>query len=311
MKKLCWIALAGIMVGASAPLQAEDLHGSIAFSQDEGGGYAWGIAWSFDSSAGAQVEALGQCRAHGGTRCAEVGWFREACGALALGDDNGYGTGWGATTAEAERDALAQCRVSDDDCRIEVGRCSQSEEAGGRGRQQEENMTAGRDANDTRLASASPVLEPKCGDGGAHSHCWRAFSNKPRCHAFAIPPRILSSAGSDLGTSVSATWSGQCANGGGGGQGTVAGDNLIHPSERTERFEHTGAFSNGIPSGNWVERYMDRVEGDETDTVIEGQYVEGLRHGDWIYRAKSLRDRPDVCIRYRYSNGEALSEAGG
>ena len=107
------------------------LHGSIAFSQDDDGAYAWGIAWSFDSSAGAQAEALGQCREYGGTRCAEAGWFQEACGALAVGGGNGYGTGWGATTAEAERDALAQCRVVNDDCRVEVARCSQSEQAGG------------------------------------------------------------------------------------------------------------------------------------------------------------------------------------
>ena len=91
MKKLCWIVVAGMIVGAPGPLQAEDLHGSIAFSQDDDGAYAWGIAWSFDSSAGAQSEALGQCREYGGTRCAEAGWFQEACGALAIGDGNGYG----------------------------------------------------------------------------------------------------------------------------------------------------------------------------------------------------------------------------
>ena len=127
---------------------AGPVHGSIAFSQDDGGGYAWGIAWSFDSSAGAQVEALGQCREYGGTRYAEVGWFQDACGALAIGGGNGYG--WGATTAAAERDALAQCRASNNDCRIEVARCSQSEQAGGRGRQQEaptrqEPVAEGRD----------------------------------------------------------------------------------------------------------------------------------------------------------------------
>ena len=110
------------------------LHGSIAFSQEDDGAYAWGIAWSYDSSAGALSEALGQCREYGGTQCAEAGWFREACGALAIGSGNGYGTGWGATTGEAERDALAQCRAVNDDCRVEVARCSQSEQAGGSGR---------------------------------------------------------------------------------------------------------------------------------------------------------------------------------
>ena len=125
------------------------LHGSIAFSQEDGGGYAWGIAWSFDSSAGAQAEAIGQCREYGGTQCAEAGWFQEACGALAIGSGNGSGTGWGATTAEAERDALRQCRARlNDDCRIEVARCSRSEEAGGAGRMENMDTAAGHEPDD-------------------------------------------------------------------------------------------------------------------------------------------------------------------
>ena len=130
------------------------LHGSIAFSQDDDGAYAWGIAWSFDSAAGAQSEALGQCREYGGTRCAQAGWFQEACGALAIGSGNGYGAGWGATVAEAERDALAQCRARlNDDCRIEVARCSQSEEAGGSGQLDREDTAVSRDTAGTADAS--------------------------------------------------------------------------------------------------------------------------------------------------------------
>ena len=116
--------------------QTGPLHGSITFSQEADGGYAWGIAWSFDSRAGALAEATDQCREYGGTGCEEAGWFENACGALAIGDGNGYGTGGGATTAEAERDALRECRAANADCRVEVARCSQSEEAGGRVRTQ-------------------------------------------------------------------------------------------------------------------------------------------------------------------------------
>ena len=133
----------------AGPSGTGPLHGSIAFSQDADGAYAWGIAWSFDSSAGAEAEALGQCREYGGTQCAEAGWFQEACGALAIGDDNGYGTGWGATTGEAERDALAQCRAVNDDCRIEVARCAQSEEAGGAGQLDSEDTAVSRAPTDT------------------------------------------------------------------------------------------------------------------------------------------------------------------
>ena len=142
-------SLADIQQEETGPTGSGPLHGSIAFSQDDDGAYAWGIAWSFDSSAGAEAEALGQCREYGGTRCAEAGWFQEACGALAIGDGNGYGTGWGATTGEAERDALAQCRVSNDDCRIEVARCAQSEQAGGAGQTDSEDTVVGREPADT------------------------------------------------------------------------------------------------------------------------------------------------------------------
>ena len=142
MRKLRWITVLGMVVGMSAPLHAEDLHGSIAFSQESDGGHVWGIAWSFESSVSAAAEAINQCRASGGTRCAEAGWFREACGALAIGDGNGYGTGWGATAAAAEQDALAQCRAVNDNCRVEVARCSQSEAAVGSADAQEDSSVA-------------------------------------------------------------------------------------------------------------------------------------------------------------------------
>ena len=140
------------------PSGSGPLHGSIAFSQDDDGAYAWGIAWSFDSSAGARAEALGQCREYGGTQCTEAGWFQEACGALAVGGGNGYGTGWGNTTAEAERDALRRCSAANDDCRIEVARCSQSDQAGGSGRIERED-TAG-------IQQPDPPSDSSCTEWG-------------------------------------------------------------------------------------------------------------------------------------------------
>ena len=110
---------------------AGELYGSITFSQEDEGGYAWGIAWRFGSSVSATDEALEQCRLEGGTECAEVGWFQNACGALAIGDENGYGAGWGRTKRQAERDALRRCRADNANCRLEVARCSRSEQAAG------------------------------------------------------------------------------------------------------------------------------------------------------------------------------------
>ena len=163
--------------------QTGPLHGSIAFSRDADGSYAWGIAWSFDSSAGAEAEALGQCRAHDGTRCSQAGWFREACGALAIGDDNGYGAGWGATAAAAKHNALAQCRASNNDCRIEVARCAQSEQAGGSGRTEREDTARRRPSNAVQPANNS---KPACSSWvvqvaltGAINRVYRDYGSTP------------------------------------------------------------------------------------------------------------------------------------
>ena len=75
-------------------------------------------------SCAAKQVGLEVCRREGGESCREVGWFRNACGALAIGDENGFGAGWGATTTQAEQDALKKCRAANQDCRIEVSRCS-------------------------------------------------------------------------------------------------------------------------------------------------------------------------------------------
>ena len=120
------------------------LHRSIVFSQDDHGAFAWGIAWSFGLSEDATAAVIDQCRAHGGTRCVEVGLSSEACGVLATGSENCHGTGWGDTTTAAAVDAPTQCRAVNDDCRIKAARCSRSKRAGGRGLQPD--TPAGRDA---------------------------------------------------------------------------------------------------------------------------------------------------------------------
>ena len=110
---------------AAAPSsKAGDLWGSIAFSQESGGGYAWAIVWNSAGHEAATRQALEVCRREGGGNCHEAGWFRNSCGALALGDGNGYGVDGGSTTGEAERAALAACRKVNRECRVEVSRCS-------------------------------------------------------------------------------------------------------------------------------------------------------------------------------------------
>ena len=109
-----------IVVVASPAAAQGDLHGSIVFSQEADGGYAWGMAWNHNSEVSAMREASVECRNAGGSSCREVGTFTNACGALAIGDDNGYGTGVGDSIAKAENDALARCRSSNSNCRIDA-----------------------------------------------------------------------------------------------------------------------------------------------------------------------------------------------
>ena len=271
------------------------LHGSIAFSQDDDGAYAWGIAWSFDSSAGAEAEALGQCREYGGTRCAEAGWFQEACGALAIGDGNGYGTGWGATTGEAERDALAQCRVSNDDCRIEVARCSRSEEAGGRGRTEDQSDTAVNRSSDV-AQSAVTSLEPKCPEdlySAAYERpmkCWLELSNPPGCHYW-----VSYRDASNLTHRV--TWSGSCSGGVADGDGVLTYWGRGIDGDYVEQRD-TGVFAAGIRQGRWI----GTIDSEYANRRAEGDYLNGSKHGRWQFVQRDAAGGCAVADQF-YSHG--------
>ena len=307
---------------AAETAQAGPLHGSIAFSQEADGGYAWGVAWSFDSHAGALAEARDQCREYGGNYCAEVGWFQDACGALAIGDGNGYGTGWGDTLAEARRDALAQCSVAD--CRVEVARCSQSQEAGGKGRRQEEDTVAAREPEKAKPAAeakpAAVVLEPKCPADYFAPRCWRELTNKPGCHFwqnYYDGIMIMSPSG--------VTWSGSCAGVFAVGEGTLAAASENHSFELTGRLEsgkkqgrwvdiheyfssvdrHEGPYVNGERNGRWVQ--SSRGGGIGADSDQEGSYLHGKLHGEWITHTPGAGQHgEDMCTYSRYSNGDLV-----
>ena len=109
----------------------EDPHGAIAFSRQAGGDHAWGIAWSVDGEAAAGGAAIEECRSQGGGNCSQVGWFRNACGALAVGGGNGVGVGWGGSITVAEQDAVSECEFrnfGNESCQIVVSRCEKPEE---------------------------------------------------------------------------------------------------------------------------------------------------------------------------------------
>ena len=114
----------GALALVSVPASAQSRYGSIVFSQESGGRYAWGMAWSYNSLSAARNRAVGECRRRGGRNCREIVWFRDACGALAIGDNNGYGSGWGTSPSIAQRYAMSTCRSANRNCRIADTRCA-------------------------------------------------------------------------------------------------------------------------------------------------------------------------------------------
>ena len=112
LQKLGAWALVGILALVSCSTQAAaDNYAAIAFSQDTG---AEGYSNDYDSRGGAEQRAQQEC----GAGCEVVLWFRNACGALAVGSDNGYGTGWAASRGEAENIAMSNCNQNSTNCSV-------------------------------------------------------------------------------------------------------------------------------------------------------------------------------------------------
>ena len=118
----------GVLVAPVTTAEGKDLYGAIAFSQETDGSYATGMAWNHDSRSAAAAGAIAKCWTEGGSYCSEAGWFRNACGALAIGGSNGFGSGWGDSKGMAERKALSGRASLNDRCRIVASQCAHLEE---------------------------------------------------------------------------------------------------------------------------------------------------------------------------------------
>ena len=108
--------LFAVTLGSTAALA--DYYGAIAFSQDSG---SVGYSYDYGTQSGAEQRALREC---GNDGCMVVVWFRNACGALAIGDGNGYGTGWAVRREDAEQIALSNCSQYTDNCDNNTWACT-------------------------------------------------------------------------------------------------------------------------------------------------------------------------------------------
>ena len=159
------LLVSGALALTSTPVQAQDLHGAMAFSKNSDGSFAGAIAWNHGSRVEARQRSVVKCRGEGGEECRAIVSFREACGAIAVGDiggAKGYGAGWGATFEDAEGMAVSWCRKSGNaGCRVEISRCVEPEAAFALTREQRRRVQAALAAQGTKPGPADGVFGPK------------------------------------------------------------------------------------------------------------------------------------------------------
>lgn len=116
-----WIAAccaSMLVLGAGASAGEDDgsageYYGAIAYSPTN---RAHGWAFDYSSRGAAERRALALCGRHA-EDCIVPVWFRNACGALAVGPD-GYGSGWGSSRKSAEGQAIQSCRRYSGGCAV-------------------------------------------------------------------------------------------------------------------------------------------------------------------------------------------------
>ncbi|MCC6918337.1 MAG: DUF4189 domain-containing protein [Alphaproteobacteria bacterium] len=109
-----------LMLLGSASAAERDSYGSIAFSPSTGAnGYVYGAG----SKEEAEDAALSRCDKHAGD-CRTGINFWNSCGAVALGDNAGWGSAWAEDGDRAQDLALSYCREHTRNCRIIRWQCS-------------------------------------------------------------------------------------------------------------------------------------------------------------------------------------------
>jgi len=92
--------------------------GSIAYSPSTG---ATGYSYNYDTRSTAGAWAMSYCNK---SDCRVAVNFQNACGAVAVGRNGGWGADWGPTRASAEANAISACQLHDGGCRTKRWVCS-------------------------------------------------------------------------------------------------------------------------------------------------------------------------------------------
>jgi len=115
---LASLAVLALLAGAGPALA--DSYGAIAYSPSTG---ATGWSYAYNSRGDAETVARRNCDSSAND-CRVAIWFRDACGAVAVGNRGGWGSGWGGDGREAQRKAINSCSQNTGGCRIIRWQCS-------------------------------------------------------------------------------------------------------------------------------------------------------------------------------------------
>ncbi len=123
MQQIRWSAILVVAaMGFTYPARGQDQFGAIAYSPSKG---AYAVTYDRPSQADAEAGALAECRSRA-EDCESSVWFRNACGALAVGKDGGWGTDWGNDRPAAEANAINMCQRYTSDCSVLRSVCASS-----------------------------------------------------------------------------------------------------------------------------------------------------------------------------------------
>ena len=118
---LASLAVLTLLAGAGPALA--DTYGAIAYSPSSG---ATGWSYAYNSRGDAETVARRNCD-DSANDCRIAIWFRNGCGAVAVGYRGGWGSGWGYDRREAQRQAIGSCSRQTSSCRVIRWQCSGGE----------------------------------------------------------------------------------------------------------------------------------------------------------------------------------------
>jgi len=108
----------GLVIAAASAASATN-YGAIAYSPSTG---ARGFSYDYPTRRDAESRAMSECAARG-RGCKTVIWFKNACAALATGN-NGWGAAWAGSRRAAENQAMGSCSSRSRGCSILVWSCT-------------------------------------------------------------------------------------------------------------------------------------------------------------------------------------------